>query len=424
MDNFLDKIFFRSRNLDYISQNLIDLTNQTPANKIFEALNTYSHNSEVRYVGGCVRKIIKKQIVDDIDLATNLKPNEVCDALKKKEINYYETGIEHGTVTAIIDNNKYEITSLRKDISTDGRHAKVEFSIDWKEDAARRDFSINSIYSDKDGNLFDPFNGKKDLEEGNVNFIGDAESRVKEDYLRILRYVRFFINYSNQSHDPKIIKIIKKNIGGVSKLSSERLLDEFKKLTKSNAFLEIFKDNTCLELIKIIFPQLKNLDNFRKMNSHAKDNLSKVDFIFLLSLMIVDGTDNVDYFIYRFNLSKKDQKRLKSIDFFYKENVNVKYFNEKNFNKIFYFNGKQTVLDIINFKLFSSVKVEKKLLNLIEIYKNKILPTFPISAKTIMAKYNIPEGKILGSKLKLIEETWVQNSFQISEKQIQKIIKN
>jgi len=424
MDNFLDKIFFRSRNLDYISQNLIDLTNQTPANKIFEALNTYSHNSEVRYVGGCVRKIIKKQIVDDIDLATNLKPNEVCDALKKKEINYYETGIEHGTVTAIIDNNKYEITSLRKDISTDGRHAKVEFSIDWKEDAARRDFSINSIYSDKDGNLFDPFNGKKDLEEGNVNFIGDAESRVKEDYLRILRYVRFFINYSNQSHDPKIIKIIKKNIGGVSKLSSERLLDELKKLTKSNAFLEIFKDNTCLELIKIIFPQLKNLDNFRKINSHAKDNLSKVDFIFLLSLMIIDGTDNADYFIYKFNLSKKDQKRLKSINFFYKENVNVKYFNEKNFNKIFYYNGKQTVLDIINFKLFSSVKVEKKLLNLIEIYKNKILPTFPISAKTIMAKYNIPEGKILGSKLKLIEETWVQNSFQISEKQIQKIIKS
>ena len=424
MDNFLDKIFFRSRNLDYISQNLINLTTQTPAKRIFEALNTYSESSEVRYVGGCVRKVIKKEIVDDIDLATNLKPSEVCDALKKKEINYYETGIVHGTVTAIIDNNKYEITSLRKDISTDGRHAKVEFSIDWKEDAARRDFSINSIYSDKDGNLFDPFNGKKDLEEGNVNFIGDAESRVKEDYLRILRYVRFFINYSNQSHDPKIIKIIKKNIGGVSKLSSERLLDELKKLTKSNAFLEIFKDNTCLELIKIIFPQLKNLDNFRKINSHAKDNLSKVDFIFLLSLMIIDGTDNADYFIYKFNLSKKDQKRLKSIDFFYKENVNVKYFNEKNFNKIFYFNGKQTVLDIINFKLFSSVKVEKKLLNLIEIYKNKILPTFPISAKTIMAKYNIPEGKILGSKLKLIEETWVQNSFQISEKQIQKIIKN
>ena len=343
MDNFLDKIFFRSRNLDYISQNLINLTNQTPAKRIFEAINTYSENSEVRYVGGCVRKIIKKEIVDDIDLATNLKPSEVCDALKKQDINYYETGIEHGTITAIIDDYKYEITSLRKDVSTDGRHAKVEFSSDWKEDAARRDFSINSIYSDKDGNLFDPYNGKKDLESGKINFIGDSENRIKEDYLRILRYVRFFINYSNQSHDINIIKKIKKNIGGVSKLSSERLLDEFKKLTRSNAFLKIFNDEISLELIEIIFPQLKNLENFKKLNSYALDNLSKVDFIFLLSLLIIDGTDNTDYFLYKFNISKKDQKRLKSIDSFYKENVSIKNFNEKNFNKILYYNGKQAV---------------------------------------------------------------------------------
>ena len=424
MDNFLDKIFFRSRNLDYISQNLINLTTQTPAKKIFEALNTYSESSEVRYVGGCVRKIIKKETVDDIDLATNLVPSEVCDALKKQNINFYETGIQHGTITAIIDDYKYEITSLRKDVSTDGRHAKVEFSSDWKEDAARRDFSINSIYSDKDGNLFDPYNGKKDLESGNINFIGDSENRIKEDYLRILRYVRFFINYSNQSHDLNIIKKIKKNIGGVSKLSSERLLDEFKKLTRSNAFLKIFNDKISLELIEIIFPQLKNLENFKKLNSHAIDNLAKVDFIFLLSLLIVDGSDNTDYFLYKFNISKKDQKRLKSIDFFYKENVSIKNFNEKNFNKIFYYNGKQTVIDIINYKLFTSSKVEKKLIKLIETYNYKVIPTLPIDASTLMTKYNIAEGKMLGKKLKLIEETWVQNSFQISEKQIQKIIKS
>ena len=424
MDNFLDKIFFRSRNLDYISQNLINLTNQTPAKRIFEAINTYSENSEVRYVGGCVRKIIKKEIVDDIDLATNLKPSEVCDALKKQDINYYETGIEHGTITAIIDDYKYEITSLRKDVSTDGRHAKVEFSSDWKEDAARRDFSINSIYSDKDGNLFDPYNGKKDLESGKINFIGDSENRIKEDYLRILRYVRFFINYSNQSHDINIIKKIKKNIGGVSKLSPERLLDEFKKLTRSNAFLKIFNDEISLELIEIIFPQLKNLENFKKLNSYALDNLSKVDFIFLLSLLIIDGTDNTDYFFYKFNISKKDQKRLKSIDSFYKENVSIKNFNEKNFNKIFYYNGKQAVFDIINYKLFISPKVEKKLLKLIESYKDKVVPNLPIDANMLMTKYNIPEGKTLGNKLKLIEETWVDNKFQISDKQIQKIIKS
>jgi poly(A) polymerase len=423
MDNLLDKIFFRSRNLDYISQNLKNITNKTPANKIFEAINSYSENSEVRYVGGCIRKVVKKEIVDDIDLATNLKPNEVCDALKKKKINFYETGIDHGTITAIIDKHKFEITTLRKDVITDGRHAKVEFSLDWKEDAARRDFSINSIYSDKEGNLFDPHNGKKDLEDGHVKFIGDAENRIKEDYLRILRYIRFFLNYSNHKHNPEIIKIIKRNIGGVSKISSERLLDEFKKLSKSDGFIKLFSDKESLELIEIIFPQLKYLSSFKKQNSYATNNLSKVDFIFLLSLMIVDESDNTDYFIYKFNISKKDQKRLRLIDLFYKTNMNIKNFTEKNFNKIFYFNGKQAVIDIINFKLFKSNKVEKNLIKLMEVYKDKIKPTMPVGANVLMSKYNIPEGKILGKKLKSIEELWVQNGFQISDKQIQKIIK-
>ena len=424
MENFLNKFFFRSSNLNYISQSLINLSKKTPAKKIFEALNNYSDISEVRYVGGCIRKIIKKEIVDDIDLATNLKPNEVCDALKKQDINFYETGIEHGTITAIIDSYKYEITSLRKDVATDGRHANVEFSLDWKEDAARRDFSINSIYSNKEGNLFDPYDGKKDLESGTINFIGDAEERIKEDYLRILRYIRFFLNYSSQSHNPEVIKIIKRNIKGVSNLSSERLIDELQKLTKSNNFIKIFKDKISLELLEIIFPQLKNLQNLKKLNSYGLKNLSKIDFIFLISLLIVDGTDNVDYFIYKFNISKKDQKRLKVIDSFYKENVSIKNFTEKNFNKIFYFNGRQAALDIINFKLFSSKSVEKKLLKLAEVYKEKIIPTLPIGANVLMSKYKIPEGKLLGVKLKLIEETWVQNSFQITEKQIQTIIKS
>ena len=160
MKNFLDKFFSRSKNLDHISQKIKLISSTTPVNKIFEAINDFSERSEIRYVGGCVRKAIKNEKVDDIDLATNLKPLEVCAALKKKQISYYEIGIEHGTITAIIDEYKFEITSLRKDVSTDGRHAEVEFSLDWKADASRRDFTINSIYAASDGNLFDPFNGK------------------------------------------------------------------------------------------------------------------------------------------------------------------------------------------------------------------------------------------------------------------------
>ena len=122
------------------------------------------------------------------------------EVLKENKIDFYETGIEHGTITALIEGYKFEITSLREDILTDGRHAKVKFSKNWKEDALRRDFTINSIYADEDGNLFDPFEGKKDLENGFVNFIGDADKRIKEDYLRILRYLRFFAHYSKHPH--------------------------------------------------------------------------------------------------------------------------------------------------------------------------------------------------------------------------------
>ena len=378
MKNFLDKFFSRSKNLDYISQNLKQITLTTPANKIFEAINNFSEKSEIRYVGGCVRKVIKKENVDDIDLATNLTPSEVCEALKNKQISYYETGIEHGTITAIIDEYKYEITSLRKDVSTDGRHAEVEFSLDWKEDASRRDFTINSIYADGDGNLFDPFNGKKDLEEGYINFIGNAEKRIQEDYLRILRYLRFYLNYSNHKHQPEIIKNIKKNIDGISNISSERLIDELKKITSSNGFLKLFKDKESLELIEIIFPQLKNIKNFKKQNSYAAENFLKIDFIFLIALLVIDGTDNADYFLYKFKISNKDKKRLKLIDLFYRETVTLNSFTEKNLNKLFYFNGRQAVIDIINFKIFNSNKVEKKLIKLLDNYKEKTIPTLPI----------------------------------------------
>ena len=424
MNNFLNKLFFRSKNQNYISSKILELSEDVSLKKVFSIINNFSENSEIRYVGGCIRKIINKETIDDIDLATNLKPDEVCKALRNNNINYYESGIEHGTITALIEDKKFEITSLRKDVATDGRHAKVEFSLDWKEDASRRDFTINAIYADKDGNIFDPFNGKKDIEEGVINFIGECEERIKEDYLRILRYVRFYLNYSKKPHDLKIIKIIRKNLGGVASLSSERLLDEFKKLVTLDNLQKLFKDQNCLELIQLIFPQFKKIDIFKSPNQYIKNFFSKTDFIFILSLLVIDETDNADYFLYKFKLSKKDQKRLKFIDNFYKQKINNKFYTEKNLNKLLYFQGRQSVIDIINFYLFNSKKVDKKLIKFIEIFNNKTIPTLPIGAKLLMSKYNLPEGKSLGEKLKKIETIWVDNNFKISEKQIQNIVKN
>jgi tRNA nucleotidyltransferase/poly(A) polymerase len=424
MNNLIDKIFFRSQNLDFINLGFKKIKKETEINKIFNAISSFSKNGEIRYVGGCVRKIINKEKVDDIDLAVNLNPTDVCKALKQVGIKYYESGIEHGTITALINNNKFEITSLRKDIDTDGRHAKVEFSNSWKDDASRRDFTINSIYADIDGNLFDPFDGKKDLESGKVDFIGDAETRIKEDYLRILRYVRFFLNYSKNKHDTNTIKIIKRNLSGFANISSERLLDEFKKLLRSEGFFKLTKDKDSLEIINLVFPQLKNISIFNKLNNFAKHNFNKVDFVFLLSLMIVDGTDNVDYFIYKFNLSKKFQKRLLFLKIFYSQKINSKTFSEKNLNKVFYFNGKQALMDVIYFRIFKSNKVDNMLLRMIENFKDKKVPIMPVKANILMEKYNISEGKKLGSKLKAIEEVWTNNNFQISDEEVQKIVSN
>ena len=424
MKSFLDKIFLRSNNINDISQNIKNLTEKTPTQKIFNSINSYSSESEIRYVGGCIRKIINKENIDDIDLATNLEPKQVCEALEKNNIYFYKSGIEHGTVTALVDDHKFEITTLRKDISTDGRYAKVEFSKDWKEDSLRRDFTINSIYADKDGNIFDPHNGKKDLENGNVKFIGNVEKRIQEDYLRILRYIRFFLNYSKQPHNLETIRSLKKNIGAISKLSKDRLLDELKKFAKISTLEKLSKDKFSLDIISMIFPELKNIKIFSKLTTSNKNFLKKNDFIFLLSLMIIDDTDNTDYFLYKFNISKKDQKRIKNIDNFYKEKINSKSFTETSMNKVFYYHGKETAIDIINHRIIKSKKIDNFLTELAKHYENSELPIMPINADLLMKKYEIPAGKQLGEKLKSIEKEWVKNNFRISNQQVEKIVNN
>ena len=424
MIDLINKFFSFSKHLDSKPSSFKELKKKKEIKKLFLAIENYSEDSEIRYVGGCVRKILNNEIVDDIDFAVNLKPEECSAALKENNIKFLQIGISHGTIIALIDSYKFEITSLRKDLITDGRHAKVAFTADWQEDASRRDFTINAIFSDIHGNLYDPFDGKKDLEIGKIKFIGDADKRIKEDYLRILRYIRFFLNYSKTDHNDKTRKIIKQNLNGISNISSERLLDEFKKLIISSSFLKLFKDPFCLELINLIFPQFKNLDIFKNLNKFAEINIKKVDFIFLISLMLIDNTDNVEYFLFKFNISSIDKKRILFLNKFYNKEINKNYFSKNNLWKIFYYNGKQALFDLIYFEIFKSKKINKKLIALLEYFKDKEVPVFPVKAVNLMEKYNIPEGKQLGLKLKKIEEQWIKNDFTVLDNEIEQIFKN
>ena len=188
-------------------------------------------NSGPRIVGGAVRDTLLGLPVTDVDLATMLHPNAVIDRLEAGRIKAIPTGIDHGTVTAVADGKNYEITTLRRDVATDGRRATVAFATDWKEDAARRDFTINALYADPaTGEIFDYFGGLADLDEGNVRFIGDPNERIAEDHLRILRYFRFLARFGEGAVDQEAITACAAAANSLLALSRERIASELLKL--------------------------------------------------------------------------------------------------------------------------------------------------------------------------------------------------
>ena len=424
MKNFLLK-FIKQKNIN-LNTNLKfeNLKKKYEIKKIFNIFSNDLNNCQIRFIGGCVRKALSNENIDDIDLAVDLTPEEVKLILKNNNIKFFETGIEHGTITAKINNEKLEITSLRRDIKSYGRHADVEFTKKWYEDAARRDFSINCIYADLEGNLYDPFEGKRDLKNGKVKFIGNAENRIREDYLRVLRYIRFFLDYSNQPHDLDIQKKILKNISGINKISKERLLNELEKIFKSKNIFKINDDEFLVKILNLVFPELKNIHLLEKLNDQALEILQSKDFLFWLSILIIDETDNTDYFLYKYKLSNNDKKRIKFLYHNYSNLSDNSFFSEKNFHKLVYYNDKSLVIDLINFKICVSKKDITKMIKLKKLIIETNKPIFPIKAKNLIEEYNLKEGKELGTKLKKIEDIWVQNNFKITNQEVNRIINN
>ena len=424
MKNFLFK-FIKQKNIN-LNTNLKfeNLKKKYEIKKIFNIFSNDLNNCQIRFIGGCVRKALSNENVDDIDLAVDLTPEEVKLILKNNNIKFFETGIEHGTITAKINNEKFEITSLRRDIKSYGRHADVEFTKKWYEDAARRDFSINCIYADLEGNLYDPFEGKKDLKNGKVKFIGNAENRIREDYLRVLRYIRFFLDYSNQPHDLEIQKKILKNISGINKISKERLLNELEKIFRSKNIFKINDDKFLKNILHLVFPELKNIHLLEKLNDQALEILQSKDFLFWLSILIIDETDNTDYFLYKYKLSNNDKKRIKFLYQNYPKLSDNNFFSEKNFHKLVYYNDKSLVIDLIDFKICVSKKDITKMIKLKKLIIETNKPIFPIKAKNLIDEYNLKEGRELGTKLKKIEDVWVQNNFKITNQEVNRIINN
>jgi poly(A) polymerase len=185
---------------------------------------------EARIAGGAVRDTLAGRPVADIDLATARHPDQVTEALTKAGIRAVPTGIEHGTVTAVSGGRGFEVTTLRRDVQTDGRHALVDFTDDWRADAARRDFTMNAMSMTRDGAVFDYFGGIGDLRVGLVRFVGDPATRIAEDFLRILRFFRFHARYGSGRPDAAAVAAIRGGVPGLARLSAERVWSELSRI--------------------------------------------------------------------------------------------------------------------------------------------------------------------------------------------------
>jgi len=223
----------------------------------------------------------------------------------------------------VSENHKVELTTLRKDIKTDGRHAEVEYTDNWQQDSERRDFTINAIYMDINGKLYDPQMGTVDLKNKNIKFIGDPQKRIEEDYLRIVRFIRFKVMY-DIIVEPTTSDAIKQNLDGIQKISKERILIELLKILSLKNFLTINQSSNLREIFSMIFPEflyLNRLERLKKIYQYSEVNVD-----ILLAVMLIDDKENHEYFIHKYNASNKTKETLEK---FYKNLTKLK--NDKEF---------------------------------------------------------------------------------------------
>ena len=374
----------------------------------------------VRFVGGCVRKYLSGEKIDDIDAATILTTDQIKEKLKNTDLKIIDTGIKHGTVTVLSDTKKIELTTLRKDVKTDGRHAEIEYTDDWQLDSERRDFTMNAIYMDINGKIFDPQNGIVDLKNKNVKFIGDPQKRIEEDYLRIIRFIRFKVMYDIQC-EKTTIEAIKHNLTGIKKISKERILDELLKILELKSFLKINESDHLKEIFLMIFPEFLYLNRLERLKKICK--YSNINKDLLLAVLLIDDKNNDEYFSHKYNVSSKIKETLKKLSSNLIEVKKNKNFFDKDLIRNVYFYGKEHLinLNIINFSINSKIKIDEfsKILNLV--LKSNV-PKLHVNGD-YLKRNGMKEGESLGKVLKKIESEWANNNFEISNERIKDLIK-
>ncbi|KAL2741908.1 hypothetical protein V1477_009537 [Vespula maculifrons] len=379
-------------------------------------LNTLSelfkkYNYPLRIAGGAVRDILMDLKPTDLDFATTATPEQMKDLFTKEDIRMINTkGEKHGTITARInDKENFEITTLRIDLVTDGRHAEVQFTTNWKLDANRRDLTINSMFLDLEGNVYDYFYGYDDLQKRRIVFVGNPISRIQEDYLRILRYFRFYGRITNnpEEFDENTIKAIKENVSGLEFISGERIWSEWKKILDGRYGGELMlKMIECGAASYIGLPKEPDVENFKTVYHRALNNSLKLHAITLITSLLKNEEEvmilhkrlkfsayerNLALFLIQHREPKPCEKPLRPYQLLI---IN---------SKLKVSDTKEFVCEVLKYR------------GMVEFYNeiNKwIIPKFPISGH--MIKSYVPHAKMVGPVLCHLKEIWFDQDFKIN----------
>lgn len=367
---------------------------------------------QLRFAGGAIRNALMGHSVGDIDLAVQAEPPAVMAALKTAGIRYVETGLAHGTLTAVISGIAYEITSLRRDVETDGRRAVVSFTQDWGEDAQRRDLTINALYADMSGQVFDPCGeGLDDIKAGRLRFVGNAQARIEEDYLRLLRYFRFVAWYGGDGPlDKDALSAARELQGGLRTLSAERIWSELKKLLQApdpRRAVRIMGQNGILDTL---LPEASNSEGLDLYVALEQRESLKVDPLMRLMAMSAREPLQMMRLTTRLKMSKAETARLRG----WADDGSTldPYAQDREKFQLIYKAGKKVVVDRARIRAAGEPDVIKSAhwISLADLAKGWTVPEFPLSGKDLMAA-GVKSGPGMGRAMKALEALWVRSGF-------------
>lgn len=378
---------------------------------VLDALEAVGGADCARFVGGCVRNTLIGQPVGDIDIATVLTPERVIAALEAGSLRAVPTGVDHGTVTAVAGGKPYEITTLRRDVSTDGRRAVVAFTTDWEEDAQRRDFTLNALYASRDGAIFDPTgHGAADARAGRIVFVGEPEARVREDYLRILRFFRFLAWYGSGPPDAAALAACESLKGELATLSAERVSKEMLKLLAADDPREAVRLMARTGVLGQILPSPIDLPRFEGLVGLEADQLFESEPLLRLAALLPDDQVGAMQFAERLRLSNAERDRV--VAAFSPAPAFKSWMSPREIRKAIYRLGPQAFRDRAKLAWARAERTATtpQWRGMIALGEGWSPPAFPLTGEDVIAA-GVPRGPMVGQVLREVEDWWIDHDF-------------